>query len=673
MANPVATLLGNTKTRTLVLIVLGILIFGVVIAVSQTDSKKTGPEAAAPSKTSSVPNQVKSTPGSDVTRKYQELQEKANTRGAQQAAEKGTTFIPTLTGNVQGLSDADFEKQLNSAYTELGGKCSQSAVDDYRKQGLSTTDIIMKLKDDGCSAAQIAALFSPDQIAAALLAQKSCNVTGCSADAVKKLKDQGTSDSSIVAALKSNGCSTKDIVGSMKANGMSAEQIATALKANGASIDEIAAAMKENGFDAVQIANALAKAGFDKNDIVAALTKAGFSAVDIARAISELNIAENKNSQTNAQLATQAAAARRLSAQQEAQQLAAYSQQRQGKIQELVTAMDAQRKTAMDVWTQIPQQLFTQGEWATVKAQKEAEAKQNGATSKSRTGTSTGTTGANGTDNQGIILKAGSILFAVLDTAVNSDEQGPVMATIVAGSLKGAKLMGSMQTNLTSETIGLSFTAINMPNEAHSMGINAVAIDPDTARTALASNVDHHYLYRWGSLFASSFVQGYASAVANSGTSSTTSSGAAGVTTTTVSPAQTGKQQLFSGIAEVGQKWSEVVGQNFNRPITVTIEQGTGIGVLITADLAYGTDPIYYTPPSTTTAAAAPGAAGAAGAAAPGAATAGAVPGALGSSTALSADQRQALWNILQNQPVTTQTAGSSAVTTTTTMGGAPP
>ena len=178
-----------------------------------------------------------------------------------------------------------------------------------------------------------------------------------------------------------------------------------------------------------------------------------------------------------------------------------------------------------------------------------------------------------------------------------------------------------------------------MPNEANSMGISAVAIDPDTARTALASDVDHHYLYRWGSLLASSFVQGYASAVASTNSTSTTSQGAAGTTTTTSTQAPDAKQQLFAGISAVGTKWSQIVGQNFERPITITIDQGTGIGVLITADLTYGTNPVFFSAP-TTSAAAAP----AAGAAAPAA------------GTSLNNDQRQALLNLLQNQPATAST-----------------
>jgi len=667
MANRLATLLGNTKTRTVVLLVLGILIFGVVIAVSQTNSSDTGPATQRVSKTTEVPTQVKSTPGSDVTRNYQELQEKANIKGAADAAKKGTTFIPTITGNAQGYSDQDFEKQLSTAFDSLGGKCSKEKVAELTKQGMTTTQVLLELKSYGCSAAAIAALFTPNQIAAALLAEKDCNAAGgnCTAEAVKALKGQGNDINKVVAAMKDRGCAPNDIAVALKASGSDATTIAAALKANGIDANTMAAALKASGFDAVAIATAmkasgidaatiataLAKAGFSKSDILPALTQAGFSPVDVAKALSSLNLDSADNAALNAQQQAQAAASQRLLAQQEAQQLAAFSQQRQGKVQDLITAMESEKKTVIDAWSQIPAQAFQQGEWASKKAAAQAAANNNKTNSKSATGF----------ENGKVILKAGSILFAVLDTAVNSDQAGPVMATVVAGSLKGSKLLGSMSPDTTSETIALTFSAINMPNEANSMGISAVAIDPDTARTALASDVDHHYLYRWGSLLASSFVQGYASAVASTNSTSSTSQGAAGTVTTTSTQAPDAKQQLFAGISAVGTKWSQVVGQNFDRPITITIDQGTGIGVLITSDLTYGTNPVFYSAPKTSTAALDPTNPATITPAQALAATA-----APAASSSLNNDQRQALLNLLQNQPV----AATNTVVSTTPTGG---
>lgn len=691
MANRIANLLGNTKTRTMVLLVVGVLIFGVVIAISQTESAKTGDTPERVSKTTEVPNQVKSTPGEQVSRKYKELQDQANKRGAEEAAKKGTTFIPTLTGNAEGYDDKDFDKQLSAVAGDSGGKCSKSTVAQLKQQGMDTTKIILELKSYGCSAAAIAALFSPDEIAAALLAMNDCGSggKGCTPDDAKKLKDQGADAAKIAATLKAKGCTVSNIAAAlkgagyapndiaialkaagastteiaaalkaagsssadvaaalkaaganpteiaaalkaagatnaeiataMKAAGFSAADVAIALKANGASpteiaaalkaagadpaeiasalrasgasIDEIASALKANGVSASDIASALSKAGYSNAEILPALAKSGFNSTDIAKAMAGLDNRGNDAASLLAQQQAKDDAAQRLAAQQEAQQLAAFGQQRQAKMQELMAAMEAQKTAVMQTWNDIPQQAMVAGEWAT---KKEKDAAAGGGSAAGGTMGSAGT--AANQEAPKIILKAGTILFAVLDTAVNSDEDGPIMATIVSGSLKGSKLMGKMQVKTEAEKVALNFTAINMPGETNSMGISAVAIDPDTARTALASDVDHHYLMRWGSLFASSFVQGYASAVANAGQTSTTNQGAAGSTTTTTSPPLTGRQQLFEGLGAIGTKWSEVVAKNFDRPITMTIDQGTGIGVLITADLTYGSAPTFYTP-----------------------------------------------------------------------------
>ena len=144
---------------------------------------------------------------------------------------------------------------------------------------------------------------------------------------------------------------------------------------------------------------------------------------------------------------------------------------------------------------------------------------------------------------------------------------------------------------LESEQISLNFNTINIPSEPASMGFSATAIDPNTARTAIASDVDHHYLLRWGSLFASSFLEGYTQAVASSGQTQTTSQGSSGTTTTTSTPPLDGRQQFFQGLGLLGSKWSEVVGKNFDRKITITIDQGTSIGLLLTTDFVYGTAP----------------------------------------------------------------------------------
>lgn len=175
-------------------------------------------------------------------------------------------------------------------------------------------------------------------------------------------------------------------------------------------------------------------------------------------------------------------------------------------------------------------------------------------------------------------VKAGTIMFGVLDTGVNSDEQSPVLATIVEGKFKGSRLVGSFQ--LLDKRLLISFNKLGVKWHATSVGIKVVAIDPDTARTALASNVDNHYFLRYGTLFASSFLSGLSTAITSSG--SQTSSGAGGIVTTT-DPLST-TEKLMVALGEVGTQYASVLGDNFTKKPTVTVEAGQGVGLLFTDD-----------------------------------------------------------------------------------------
>ena len=122
--------------------------------------------------------------------------------------------------------------------------------------------------------------------------------------------------------------------------------------------------------------------------------------------------------------------------------------------------------------------------------------------------------------SQVFTAKAGDIMYAVLTTEVDTDVPGPIMATIVSGKLKEQRLVGNFVQ--AGEAAQISFNSISLPNLSRSSGIQAIAVDPDTAKTALSSEVDHHYLIRYGSLFASSFLKGFSNAITNEGSTVTT-------------------------------------------------------------------------------------------------------------------------------------------------------
>ena len=106
-------------------------------------------------------------------------------------------------------------------------------------------------------------------------------------------------------------------------------------------------------------------------------------------------------------------------------------------------------------------------------------------------------------------------MYGTIDTSINSDEKSPVLASIVSGELKGAHLVGEF--SLQNDVVVVKFTKISVPQIPNSLPVDAYAIDPDTARTALAHDVDNHYMLRYGTLFASSFLSGLASAISSSG------------------------------------------------------------------------------------------------------------------------------------------------------------
>jgi type IV secretory pathway VirB10-like protein len=122
-----------------------------------------------------------------------------------------------------------------------------------------------------------------------------------------------------------------------------------------------------------------------------------------------------------------------------------------------------------------------------------------------------------------------------------------------------------------------------LPNQPKSISITGIALDPDTARTALASDVDHHYLLRYGTLFASAFLQGYAKVITSMGTTQTTA--ANGLATTTVTPQLSTRQQIFAALGQVGQNFGQAFAGYFNLPNTITVDSGTSIGLLILTDV----------------------------------------------------------------------------------------
>jgi len=248
-------------------------------------------------------------------------------------------------------------------------------------------------------------------------------------------------------------------------------------------------------------------------------------------------------------------------------------------VDDITNNMMTEIASATKVWTEPSVLTLTQGEWANPKKDKEGTCK----------GSENGSGPGSGEGNAGMrapaAITAGTVLFAVIETSVSSDEPGPVLATITNGRFEGAKLLGDFQsTGPRAEKVTLNFSTMVPKGASNSISIKAVAVDPDTARTAVASDVDHHYLLRYGMLLASSFMTGYSKVITQQGTVSTTA--ANGGSTTTVSPQLSGKKEIFAAFGDVGKALGSAAAENVNRANTITVDSGTGIGLLFMSDVS---------------------------------------------------------------------------------------
>ncbi|WP_165474733.1 type IVB secretion system protein DotG/IcmE, partial [Legionella nagasakiensis] len=438
-----------------------------------------------------------------------------------------------------------------------------------------------ELKNAGFTAAELKnAGFSAKELRAAGFSAQQLKDAGFSAS---QLKDAGFSASDLknagftAAQLKAAGFSAKDL----KDAGFSAD----ALRQAGYSAKE----MKDAGFSAAQLKNA----GFSNQQI----QDAGFSPQESA--VAGLEGPPETPTAPSAvtaipgiagpQLARQASAdesAKQLQEILKRQQSQMADQRYQQKLQARTNVMLSAATQALQDWRKVSQQVYIEGKAEPAKGRAGGEDKTSIGLSVYQPSSPQAGGQAGGSATQKAIIKTGDIMFAVLDTAVNSDEPSPILATIVSGRFKGAKLIGSFNLPSNADKMVISFNTMSVPGAAKTTSISAYAIDPNTARTALASYTNHHYLLRYGSLFASSFLEGFGNAFQSANTTITIG-GTAGAQTTTVESGlgRSILENAVIGLATLGKNWGQEAQQLFNTPTTVEVCAGTGIGILFTQDI----------------------------------------------------------------------------------------
>ena len=170
-----------------------------------------------------------------------------------------------------------------------------------------------------------------------------------------------------------------------------------------------------------------------------------------------------------------------------------------------------------------------------------------------------------------ILIPAGQIDYAITITAVDSNVPGPVECRLTSGPFRGDNMLGSFQD--VHERLVLALHQIILAN-GQSEAISALAISPKSGLPAVRGTVDHHYLERYGLLFAGAYLQGYGQAFQQNGSTAVTGSGLAITTNNTAQYASR------AALGSLGQTMAQQFTQDANIPATVSLPSGAGMGVL---------------------------------------------------------------------------------------------
>lgn len=187
-----------------------------------------------------------------------------------------------------------------------------------------------------------------------------------------------------------------------------------------------------------------------------------------------------------------------------------------------------------------------------------------------------------------IIIPTGEIEYAQTLIEANSDIQGPVLAQMLTGPLKGSRLIGTF-TVAEENYLILNFTTAVVDGKDYS--ITAVALDPDTSLSGMATDVDHRYFRRIVMPAAAAFVTGFATAVAETGRTDVVVSGSdSGTAVVSETEEADEEERVATGVKEASSEVSEMLKDYGEVEPLVIIKAGTPVGVLFTAPVYEETD-----------------------------------------------------------------------------------
>ncbi len=175
------------------------------------------------------------------------------------------------------------------------------------------------------------------------------------------------------------------------------------------------------------------------------------------------------------------------------------------------------------------------------------------------------------------LARAGSMVMATTDIALNSDVGGPAALTIHNGKLRGSRLIGSFERR--DKWLRLEFSRLVTPDET--LSVSAIGLDLDTTLNAVSGKVNHHTMYRYGWWGFGTVL----SAIGKASAANADSTVIANDSLITESTTRDSKREMRMALGYLGEGLGSIMQDRLNREITVSLKVGEEVGVFFMDDV----------------------------------------------------------------------------------------
>lgn len=183
--------------------------------------------------------------------------------------------------------------------------------------------------------------------------------------------------------------------------------------------------------------------------------------------------------------------------------------------------------------------------------------------------------------SRGLTLAEGTTVVARVERTVDSDHPGPVHVVVVSdGPLKGLRMKGAA--TVEQNRVSLPFTMLIAPATGNTAAFSAKAYDLNNTSYGLATDVDYHIVERYGGLLLASLAKATPTLLApKTVVTQQLANGVLSQQSDRASLGDIGRAVAADGLGQIG---SDIASAS-RRPITIRVNQGEMIGVVLTAAL----------------------------------------------------------------------------------------